>query len=167
MDLSAIKRLDVILLCGVYGAGKTEFAQRFLKQPDRSRVSRNEIRKMMFEMTRFGQKWTAADFTEEDDILVKHIERKVLEHFLFNKRRVLVINTFATKRSRQGIVGIAKQMNKTIGAVFLNIPLEKCLLRYKEHNPTLPERVITSMFNKIELPDRREGFTDVLVVTDF
>jgi predicted kinase len=77
---------------------------------------------------------------------------------------VLVINTFATKKSRQRFTALAKEMKKTIGAVYLNMPLEHCLAHYKSSNPTLPENVLRSMFHKQELLDKAEGFTEILTL---
>ncbi|HOU84811.1 MAG TPA: ATP-binding protein [Spirochaetota bacterium] len=162
--LEKFNSFDILLICGVYGSGKNAFAEKYFKNGSWNRVSRNEIRKLLYEMTRFGDAWESAKFSEEDDILVKHIERKILEHYLHNKRKVLVINTFATKKSRQRFVSLAAEYKKTIGAVFMNMPLEFCLSGYKKHNPTMPENVLRSMFQKIELPEKREGFTEVLEV---
>ncbi|MBN2436571.1 MAG: ATP-binding protein [Spirochaetes bacterium] len=162
--LERLKSLDLLLVCGLYGAGKNELAQKYFNTGQWNRVSRNEIRKLMFEMTRFGSQWTAESFNEEDDVLVKHIERKILEHYLHNKRKVLVINTFATIKSRQRFLSIAKNFGRKTGVIYLNMPLDYCLSRYKKENPTLPETVIRSMYSKTELPDKKEGFEEVLVI---
>ncbi len=154
--------MDILLVCGLYGSGKNQFAEKYFRHADYNRVSRNEIRRLIFEMTHFGERWQSEKFSEEDDVLVKHIERKILEHYLHNKRKVLVINTFATGKSRQRFVALAKEYKRTIGAVFINMPLEYCLSRYKEHNPTLPEIVLRSMATRIELPQKKEGFSEIL-----
>ena len=163
-SLAKFNDLDILLICGVFGAGKSEFATKHFRNSGRSRISRNEIRKLLHEMTHFNDPWESAKFTEEDDILVKHIERKIMEHYLHNKRKVLVINTFATKKSRQRFTALAKEMKKTIGAIYLNMPLEHCLAHYKSSNPTLPENVLRSMFHKQELLDKAEGFTEILTL---
>ena len=162
--LEKFNSFDILLICGVYGSGKNTFSEKYFKNGTWNRVSRNEIRKLLYEMTHFGETWESAKFSEEDDILVKHIERKIIEHYLHNKRKVLVINTFATKKSRQRFISLASEYKKTIGAVFMNMPLEFCLSGYKKHNPTLPENVLRSMFQKIELPEKREGFNEILEV---
>lgn len=162
--LAKFHDLDIVLVCGLYGSGKTEFASRYFKNTDRYRLSRNEIRKLMFEMTHFGDKWLSEKFSEEDDVLVKHIERKIMEHYLHNKRKVLVINTFATKKSRQRFVALAQETKRSIGAIFLNTPLETCLAHFKDHNPSMPEYVVTSMHQKIELPEKKEGFSEVAII---
>jgi predicted kinase len=164
MDLTRFHELNIILLCGLYGSGKTEFAIKHFMGKERSRISRSEIRKYMFEMTHFGEKWSATDFTEENEALVKHIERKVLEHFLHNKRKVLIINTFVMKKSRKRFIEIAREQKKTIGAIFLSRPLEQCLERNEQNTIGVPGDVVTSLFYKIELPDKGEGFDEVLVV---
>jgi predicted kinase len=164
MDISKFHQLNIILLCGLYGSGKTEFAIKFFKGKDRSRISRTEIRKYMFEMTRFGDKWASDSFTEENDTLVKHIERKILEHLLFGKQKVLIVNTFITKKSRKRFIDLAHDMKKTIGAIFLERPLEQCLTRNAQNLIAAPKEVVTNLFYKIELPEKSEGLDEVLTI---
>lgn len=165
MDLTKIDQLDIVLLCGLYGSGKTEFAVRSFKGKDRSRISRSDIRKSMFEMTSFGEKWEAGKFSEENDVLVKFIEKRIAEHFLHLKKKILVINTFVTKKSRHSWVETARQAKKTVGAIFLNRPLEQCLERNKQGGSLVPQEVVYALSHKIELPDKSEGFDEVLILT--
>jgi predicted kinase len=165
MDLAKIDYLDIILLCGLYGSGKNEFAVKYFKEKDRSRVSRSDIRKSMYEMTHFGDRWKADLFTEDEDALVKHIERKTVEQLLHSKKKVLIINTFVTKRSRQAFIEIARQTKKTIGAIFLNRPLEECLERNAKSEIATPPEVIYKLHHKIELPEKSEGFNEVITVS--
>ncbi len=167
MNIEQIQSCNIILLCGLYGSGKTEFANKFFRNKSRYRVSRSEIRKLMFEMTNFGQPWSSDKFNEEDDVLVKHVERKVLEHFLHNKRNVLIINTFMTRQSRARFVKIAKEMKKTIGAIFLDVPVETCIARSSQRSSVVPTSVIHSLNLKKELPTKKEEFNEVLIVSDF
>ena len=164
MDLTKMHGMHIILLCGIYGSGKMEFARKYFLGKERSRVSRSEIRKAMFEMANFGEHWTPERFSEENDSLVKHIERKTVEHFLHFKKNVLVINTFATKKSRRGIIETARQLKRTIGAIFLNRPLEQCLARNSQSSLPVPQEVLYALHHRIELPEKGEGFDDVLVV---
>jgi predicted kinase len=162
--LKKFNSFDILLICGIFGSGKNEFAEKNFRNGLWNRLSRNEIRRHLYEMTHFKESWESAKFNEEDDVLVKHIERKIMEHYLQHKRKVLLINTFITKQSRQRFATIAAEQKKTIGAIFLNMPLEVCLAGYKKHNPSLPEYVLRSMYQKVELPEKREGFTDVLII---
>ena len=167
MSLEAIHSCPIVLLCGLYGSGKTEFAEKYFKNRNRYRISRSEIRKLMFEMTNFGQGWSSDKFNEEDDVLVKHVERKILEHYIHNKRNVLIINTFITRQSRTRFVKMARDMKKTIGAVFLDIPVDKCLENNSRKSSLIPSSVIQSLSIKKELPTKKEDFDEVLIVTDF
>jgi predicted kinase len=167
MNSDQMNSCSIILLCGLYGSGKTEFSARNFRNRSRYRISRSELRKLMFEMTNFGEPWTSDKFNEEDDVLVKHVERKILEHFIHNKRNVVIINTFMTAQSRARFVKIAKEMKKTIGAIFLDPPVEKCIERNSRASSNIPVSVIRSLSLKKELPVKKEGFDEVLVVTDF
>ncbi|MCU0848379.1 MAG: ATP-binding protein [Spirochaetes bacterium] len=165
MDLNKFHSLDIILVCGLYGSGKNEFAVKFFGDRDRGRISRSDIRKSMYEMTHFGEKWSPDRFTEENDSLVKHIERKAIEHFIFIKKKILIINTFVTKKSRRRFVDLAKENGKTIGAIFLNRGLDECIGRNEANTISIPKGVIQALHSKIELPDKTEGFNELLVVT--
>lgn len=165
MDLSKYNQLNIILLCGLYGSGKTEFAMQHFKGKERSRISRSEIRKFIHEMTNFGDPWAPEKFTEDTDALVKHIEKKMLEQFLHLKKNVVIVNTAVTKKSRQGYIELARQTRKTIGAIFIQRPLEQCLERNGRNKIAVPQHVIYTLHAKIELPSKSEGFDEVLTVT--
>jgi len=164
MAIDAFHKLDIILLCGLYGSGKNKFSLDHFKGTGRDRISRSEIRQYMYEMTHFGQKWTSNDFNEDDDFLVKHIERKILEHYLHNKKKVLIINTFVSASSRKKFIDIAVSSKKSIGAIFLNPPLDECIARNRAENSIVPDMIVRSLFNKIELPNKKEGFSEILIV---
>ena len=70
-------------------------------------------------MTSFGQKWTEAEFAGNDEFLVKHVEKKIVEHFLQNHQKLLLDNTNISVESRKPYLAIAHQTGKSIGVVFL------------------------------------------------
>jgi predicted kinase len=166
MALDKLHGCSIVLLGGLYGAGKTEFAVKHFRNKSRYRISRLEIRKHIFEMTNFDKKWTADMFSEEDDVLVKHVERKIIEHYLQNKRNVLVINTFTSVQSRLRFINIAKDMNKTVGIVFLDIPLDICLKNIERKSTGIPAHVVQNLSNKKVLPSKKEGFSEVVITED-
>ncbi|MDA3900917.1 MAG: hypothetical protein PF637_10405 [Spirochaetes bacterium] len=63
--IERLKSLDILLVCGLYGSGKNEFALRYFDNGLWNRISRNEMRKLMFEMTHFGRSWMSESFNEE------------------------------------------------------------------------------------------------------
>ncbi len=167
MKISQFYGLDIVLLCGLYGAGKTEFSKQYFKNRDFYRVSRLEIRRLLFEMTRFGKMWKADEFSEENDSLVKHVERKVVEHYIHHNHSVLLINTFVTEKSRARFLSFAKERRKTIGAIFIDTPLEQCVAQNDESKSRVPARVIYDLSVRKQLPSKQEGFDLVAVLHDY
>lgn len=165
--MEKIHNCSIVLLGGLFGSGKTEFALKHFKNRSRYRVSRSEIRKLIYEMTSFGNKWTPDKFTEEDDVLVKHVERKMMEHYLHNKRNILVVNTFISAESRSRFIKVARELKKTIGMVFLDTPVDACLKNNEARGGEVPARIIHQLNIKKELPNAKEGFDALVIVKDF
>lgn len=167
MDLSKYLELDLVLVCGLPGSGKSHFAERFFKSGGYRRVNRKELRRMLYEMTNFGEKWSESRFAAVDEYLVKHVERRIIEHLLQNKQKVLVDNTCVSATSREWYVGVAAQAHKSAGVVFLNTPARACMERNRKREDPVPETVISNLAAGIELPTSREGFREMLVVKEY
>jgi predicted kinase len=167
MDVEQFQGIDVVLVCGLPGSGKSHFARTYFMNSGRKRVNRKEIRRLLFEMTAFGQKWSEAEFDSQDEFLVKHVERKIVEHLLQSKQKVLIDNTHISRESRKTFVTIAHQAGKSIGAIFLDTPVIRCLERNRSRDDAIPERVISNLAAEKELPELSEGFKDVLVVNTY
>ena len=167
MDLTNFYPLDIVIICGIPGSGKSHFAKTFFKKEDRKRINRKEIRRHIYEMTSFGNKWKEEYFDEEGESLVKHVERKMYEQFLQNMDRVLIDNPSVTKSSRKNYLSLAEQKFKTTGIIFLNTPLMKCMERNQKRDDAVPDKVISTLFSSIELPEKNEGFDDILVIGDY
>jgi predicted kinase len=167
MDLAKFRHLDMVLVCGLPGSGKSRFAAEFFADSGRDRVNRKEIHRLLYEMIHFGKKWSETEFDELDDFLVKHVERKIIEHLLQNKQKVLVDNTSVSASSRKTYLGIAHQMHKTIGVIFLQTPPLKCMERNRGREDPVPERVISNLAAAIDLPTVQEGFREVLVLKGY
>ncbi len=167
MDLGHFQNLDIVVMCGLPGSGKSHFAGTHFMGTGRLRVNRKELRRLLFEMTHFGQKWAEKDFASSDEFLVNHVERKIIEHFLQGKKKLLIDNTSMSRESRRHYVTIAHQAGRSIGAIFLDTPVSRCLERNRSREDSVPERVISNLQAEKELPDVSEGFAQVLVVTTY
>ena len=165
--MNKIHNCNILLLGGIYGSGKTGFALKHFKDKSRFRISRTEIRKLIFEMTSFGNKWAADKFSEEDDVLVKHVERKILEHYIHLKRDMLIVNIFHSVESRARFIKIAKDARKSIGIIFLDAPLDYCLKHNVEKDSGIPDYIVQSLFNKKVLPSKKEGFDEVIIIDNY
>ena len=163
MDLSRFADLDIVLICGLPGSGKSRFAERFFKDTGRRRVNRKEIRRLLYEMTTFGAPWSEERYSTVDEVLVKHVERKIIEHLLQNRLTVLAENTCITAASRTTYLSIARQMHRTTGVIYLNTPLATCLERNRRRTDPVPEPVIAELAASLDMPDTREGFDQLMI----
>ena len=77
MDLTRFQSLDVVLICGLQGAGKSHFAKTYLSEGGRKRINRKEIRRLLYEMMNFGEAWKEEYFNEQDEA-VKWMIRNVI-----------------------------------------------------------------------------------------
>ena len=104
-------------------------------------------------------------YSTVDEVLVKHVERKIIEHLLQNRLSVLVENTCISASSRTTYLSIARQMHRTAGVVFLDTPVATCLERNRARADPVPERVIAELAAALERPDAGEGFDQVMIAS--
>jgi predicted kinase len=135
MDLTRFASLDIVLVCGLPGSGKARFCSAYFAESGRRRVSRRDIRRMLFEMTSYGAPWSEERFAAIDEVLVKHAERKIIEHLLQNGLTVAAENTCVTVASRRTYLAIAHQAHGTAGVIWLDTPVATCLERNRRRAP--------------------------------
>lgn len=166
-DFRKFHELDIVLVCGLPGAGKSYFSRSEFMKTGRKRVNRKDIRRMLFEMTNFGDKWSEQKFSAEDEYLVKFTERRIIENLLENRKKVLVDNTSVTAASRKIYLQIAEKMNRSAGVIFLDTPVITCIERNRVLEDPVPEAVISNLSAGKAIPTRNEGFREVLVLTGY
>ncbi len=162
--LERIKSLDIVLVCGLPGSGKSHFSREYFQDSERDRVNRKEIHRMLYKMIHFGKKWSEKEFDVLDESLVKHVERRIIEHLLQRNQKVLIDNISVSPSSRKTYIDIALRMHKSIGVIFLNTPTIKCLERNRGREDQIPERVISNLATAIVYPKVEEGFKEVLIM---
>ncbi|MBN1686995.1 MAG: ATP-binding protein [Spirochaetales bacterium] len=167
MDRARLDSLNIILVCGLPGSGKSHFSKKYFQDTDRRRINRKEIRRHLYEMLNFGRTWSEDKFNETDEFLVKHVERKTIEHLLQARQRLLVDNTSVTRSSRQAYVSLAQRMHCSIGVVFLNTPVKLCLERNAQQADSVPGLAVTNLAAALELPTENEGFREIVIVENY
>lgn len=154
----------MVIVCGLPGAGKSTYARENFQDTGHKRVNRNEIRRLLHSMITFGESWHADLFDERDEALVKHVERRIIEHLLHEGEKTLIDNTSVTAASRNHYLKLAHAAGRTAGVIFLHVPVHTCLERNQDHEDHIPDRVVVNLFAAIELPTISEGFQKVLIV---
>jgi len=167
MDRTRFDQLNMILVCGLPGSGKSHFSRSYFQNTDRKRINRKEIRRHLYEMLNFGAKWSEEYFNESDEFLVKHVERKTIEHLLQGNQKLLVDNTSVTRSSREAYVQLAKRMRCSVGVIFLDTPLKLCLERNMQGHDPIPAVALTNLSAALELPTEDEGFREVLIIDNY
>ncbi len=166
MTIEQLRKNDIILVCGLPGSGKSHFARKYFKKSGRKRINRKEIRKHLYEMFSFNEKWSEDMFCENEELLVKYIEKKIIEHLLFNGEKILIDNISVSEKSRIDYINTASKMKKSIAAVFVNTDLSLCMERNREREESdkVPESLIANLSARTVLPEKREGFSEVLIL---
>ncbi|MDX9800075.1 MAG: ATP-binding protein [Spirochaetia bacterium] len=169
MTLEQFRKSDIILVCGLPGSGKSHFSRKYFMKSGSKRVSRKEIRMHLYEMMNFGAKWSEDKFDLVDETLVKHIERKLIEHLLQMGESIILDNMSLSSSSREPYITVAKRMKKNISAIFMDTDTATCLKRNREREPgdMVPEKIIANLAAGIEYPERREGLSEVLVLKNY
>ncbi len=169
MILEQFRKVDMVMVCGLPGSGKSHFSKKYFAKSGRKRVSRKEIRHYLYEMLTFNDKWSEDKFDLVDENLVKHLEKKIIEHLLQLGEQLIIDNMSISASSREAYVTIAQRNKKTISAIFINTDLAACLKRNRERpaEDIVPESIISNLVATIEYPDRKEGFKDVLVIDKY
>lgn len=166
-DLKSFHQFDVILVCGLPGAGKSHFSRKEFMDKGRKRVNRKEIRRLLYEMTNFGEIWSEQNFSSIDEHLVKHTERKIIEHLLDSGEKILIDNTSVTIDSRKLYTRIAFRMKKSAGVIFLDTDVLVCMERNRHIDDPIPESVISKLAASKSLPAKDEGFERIIIVENY
>lgn len=159
--VESVSELDLVLVAGVQGSGKTTLTlDRFR---ERVRVNLDEIRFFYKRMTT-GCAWCNDDWRPAIEPLFRQIEDDCLRFNLQAGHPVVVDNTNISRKSRAHYLALARALNKSIGLIFLDLPLDTCLTRNRSRSAHVPEPVISEFFQKRELPGADEGFDLLHVV---
>ena len=166
VNLSKMHQFDIVLVSGLPCSGKTYIARTEFMNKGRLRISKKEIRQFVYEMTNFGKKWSEQLFSSVNEHFVKHTERKMVEHLLSNGEKVLIIKSSLTADSRKVYTSIAERMRKTIGIIFIDADIKGCIERNRASEDPIPENIFPKLGVRKSLPDKREGFDLIIVLTD-
>ena len=129
------------IMVGIQGSGKSEFCRRFL--PDAARVNLDTLK------TRNNEKRMIADCHAHGIDYV-------------------VDNTNPTRDDRARYIPAAKAEGYRVIGYFMQSRLRDCIARNgrREGRERVPAKAIAMTSNRLELPDRAEGFDELYFVAN-
>jgi predicted kinase len=122
---------------------------------------------MLFEMTHFERPWQIDSFAQSDEVLVKHVEAKIIQHYLELGKQLLIDNSSITIRSRSAYLQTARRFKKSIGLIMIATPVQKCLERNKNRTNAVPESLISRLYSNLQVPGKSEGFDKLALIKDY
>lgn len=123
-----------VILIGIQGAGKsTFFSQNFFRTHIRINL---------------------------DMLKTRHREKLILQACLQAKQPFVVDNTNPTRMDRQRYITPAKKHGFEVVGYYFQSKIEDCLKRNqaREEGEKISVAGVTSTYNKLEIPDYKEGF---------
>lgn len=146
---------EIIMLCGLPGAGKSSLAEDFAFNS--ITICPDEIRGELY-----GDPSIQGNGRRVFQIAHRRLKSAIKE----NKHDYIIFDaTNTTKRARQSIIEIAKEYNTDISCFWINTSKEECIKRQSLRDRKVPTEVIERMAQQFQEPTVDEGFKAVFVIT--
>jgi protein phosphatase len=147
------------VVCGVSGAGKSTFIEKFLKTNSDVRVvSSDKMRGILF----------GDENIQSNPSLVFSILKKNVDDALKNGEKIMVDATNLNAKDRRNWVDIAKKYNAKLVAYVMerdrNTLIQRQEKRKGEGGRFVSTDVIDRMLNKYQRPSRGEGFDEIILI---
>ena len=102
------------------------------------------------------------------DILhTRNNEKALIEKCLLEGKSFVVDNTNPTKENRQRYIPAAKSAGYRVEGYFFQSVLQDCIKRNsrRKGKAKIPDTAVASISNKLEMPDKSEGFDEIYFVS--
>jgi len=132
--------MEVILLIGIAGSGKTIFCTKFL--PNHTRISLDEV-------------------PNHD----RAKQAELIENGLLEKQNIVIDDTNLTREIRSKHILIAKKYNAEIKAVFFDLPMFKIQLQNSKREKKLVDSALFKMKKILEPPSEDEGINFIQIIS--
>lgn len=148
----------IIMMCGAPGSGKSTYATEHKDKNDMY-ISRDLVR---FSLVSEDEDY----FSKETMVFNKFIDLINMSLQMENIENIWVDATHLTKKSRTKVIRRILPKYSSIEVVFINVPEQVCLYRnsLREGRAVVPEGQVRRMFESIEEPSLKEGFSKITIV---
>ncbi len=166
--------MKLVMIAGVQAAGKTTFSKKFISEnPDFIYVNSD----LWWETKPCGKRVWYDDDGKERCWHTEPIPPHILEeayswaynnfrNLLFKRRNILYEATFSTPERRKPIVEEAKSHIYAVEGIFIYPSLLTCVLRNRDREHPVPDKVLARTYSKLELPTYDEGFDKLTIIGD-
>ncbi|MFK7971666.1 MAG: AAA family ATPase [Bacteroidia bacterium] len=132
---------EVTVLCGLPGSGKDYYIQRYLEK-DLPVISLDALRRSM-KKSPTDKKATGRIVQEAKEQARVFLRKK--ENFVWNATNI-------TRQMREQLIALFASYGATIHLVYIEVPYATLLKQNRNREYPIPESVLESMIDKIELP---------------
>jgi predicted kinase len=144
----------IYMMVGLPASGKSTVAKEITRNGfARIIVAPDVMRALRFGVYRIGNK------EEEEEIMSSC--RNLVKIYIEKGMSTIFDATNLTKKSRRKLLSILDKKIEVM-AVFINTPLEQCLINNDNRDIETPKQVILNMNTVLEEPSLDEGFTQIL-----
>lgn len=141
--------IEMIVLIGPIGCGKSTFAKQLSKEIDNSIiVSTDNIREELY-----GNRVIQGS----GSVVFGEAYQRIKRLLSFDKKNIIFDATNLNYKLRQNIINIAQQRKISITSYYFLTPLEICLEQNKRRKEPVNENILTHMYGSIEEPSYFES----------
>lgn len=145
---------ELILLCGIPGAGKSTYADNYVKSHENHiRISSDSIRKELY---------GSESVQECHEKVFSLMQSRTLE-LIKSGASVLYDATNITRKSRSNIINMC-QKHADISCHIIWAPIETCIKRDAERERTVGIEIITKMLKRFQAPYYNEGISNIKII---
>ena len=155
--------MEVILMVGIPGCGKTALAKRWFRR--HARISLDDIRKMpRDEQRRILKRHPSLQSDPRMDV-ARRVEYVLIDEALGRGESVAVDDTNLTRDVRRRHVNLAKMRGATVNVIYFTNN-EQAFRQNDRRKAGLPVGALRKRRDELEPPETDEGFELVQIVPD-
>lgn len=134
-------RPTAIIFIGIQGCGKTTFYRKRIEP--------------------YMKEWK---YISMDQLHNRNTEADMVRDCIEKRESFVIDNTNPTKQDRKRYLDMLEGKDYRVMCYFFQSRVQDCIERNKLRGETVPAKAIAATSNKLELPSREEGFTDMVYI---